>query len=60
MIQPASKLQKEDRGRESCWAAIVLVQVWGNSGWKYSVAMVGGKEGTYARDNFKEWMVFGN
>lgn len=35
-------------------------QAWGNQGWKYSVAMGGGKEGTYARDNFKEWAIIGN
>lgn len=52
MIQQASKLQKEERGRESCWEIIALVQVWGNQAWKYSGAMVGGKEGTCARDNF--------
>lgn len=59
-IQQASKLQKEERGRESCWEVTVLLHVWGNQGWKCSGAIVGGKEGTAARDNFKEWMVFGN
>lgn len=35
-------------------------QAWGNQGWKYSVAMGGGKEGTYARDSFKERAIIGN
>lgn len=46
--------------RNCCSEAMAQAQAWGNQGWKYSVAMGSGKEGTYARDNFKKWTLIGN
>ena len=38
----------------------VLPQAWGSEGWTGHVAMGSGEERAHARDNFKEWTVFGN